>query len=72
MSLNMQRDFFETVLRRHGWGKETTEPLGCQNWALRDKVIPACDSLESFHLPERLKPGDSLLEIGDKVAVARG
>lgn len=73
MFLNIQHDFFETVLKRHGWENETTEPLGCQTGLLvRGKVIPACDSLESFHLPELLKPGDSLLEIRDKVVLARG
>ena len=73
MSLNIQCDFFETVLKRLGWENETAEPPPCQTGLLvRGKVIPACDSLESFHLPELLKPGDSLLEISNEVVMARG
>ena len=39
---------------------------------VRDKVIPACGSFESFPPPELLRPGDSPLELGDKAALARG
>ena len=39
---------------------------------VRDQVIPACGSLECFHLPEPLRPGASPLETGDNLAMARG